>query len=628
MAKSRERFEPAIYRPEDLFRAAGAGSMRFDVPPFQRDYSWSEPRWRDLWRDVARKAVTIRSSNSEHFLGVLLLQDVSGTTATTSMVRVIDGQQRLLTLSVLLAAIRDHGGSLELDPFKVGTRLRWSGVKDDTAVVLKRIGDGELVDGFPRALASHPLAQAYRYFRIQLSQGRNLQGDLANKVPRPTARPLDEWDEWPAPVPTYAKWSLDRLTRSVTRQLVVVGIHLPPEEQEATGVFEALNGANTPLYEFDKVRVLLYTRSGGEKGEYARLLQPAERQLLATSYRGKVSFVGDQFLYDYTLCRAKDFWSVDAPSAARTHEVVKEQALRVAANEKEFVSRVLKPMVEAASVFPIAVGDEISLQTAVSKKRLDLKGAMAIRAISGYSSGPPVPVVMRLLLSSAPHADRTKRLEAVEAMLVRYILARKGLSPLRSELIRVLRSSSQSASTADLRSAFAGVLDKLEIPDDSELIRMAGEEPIYAGPQKAPRAALAQLLRSLEHNRIRNVSNLLPSGSGRDAYTIEHVFPQTSRVTGAWKKDFKTWGRAKGDLDDAFALRHAMGNLLLLKRSDNSGFGTHSFGQKKSDLRGATEPLLMYASVVSKQMWTADQIENRGRAMARDLLNSRPLTRR
>ncbi len=621
---ARKRFEPATYTPEDLFRTTGSGLLRFDVPPFQRDYSWDEARWRDLWRDVARKAIKTGGTTA-HFLGVVLLQDVSGGTASKVQVRVIDGQQRLLTLTALLAALRDEGCDIGVDPFSVAHKARWSGVKPDTEVALKRMGAGEFKDEFPRDMLNQPVAQAYRYFRCQLRLGRPVSTDLANRVERPV-KSDEAWEEWPELLPGQKKWSLAQFRVAVTKQLVVVGIHLPPEEQEATGVFESLNGANTQLHEFDKMRVLLYTRAGGESGDYEKLFVPAERQLLATTYRGKVKSVGDQFLYDYSLVHVKSVWDGVSPSALRTHEALKEHALRVAPQDKDFVPKVLKPIVRAASVFPIAVGADEALVRAVRTKEIGYKDALAIRAITGYTSGPPVPLVMRVLLTpKLSPAERTKRLRLIESMLMRCILARTPLSPMRSDLIRLLHGLDETADSTELRAALKQLLDGLDVPPDSELKTMAGESGIFAGDGRVSKTALAQLLRSVEHTQLTNVTNLLPSGGGKDAYTIEHIFPQTENITAGWKKEFKSWGRDAADLSDAWALRHALGNLILLKRSDNSGFGTKSFTLKKQALASSTEQLLMYATVVHKQMWTSDQIEARGKSMAAALLKARPL---
>ena len=69
----------------------------YRVPPYQRDYSWSEEQWEDLWNDV----IDLRQDpETRHYLGALV---VEGTSDRDFLI--IDGQQRLATLSLLALAV-------------------------------------------------------------------------------------------------------------------------------------------------------------------------------------------------------------------------------------------------------------------------------------------------------------------------------------------------------------------------------------------------------------------------------------------------------------------------------------------------------------------------------------------
>ncbi len=72
-------------------------SGNYKVPDFQRDYSWKEEQWEDLWDDIS----AIRDNkNPVHYMGAIVLQDSKDKNLT-----VIDGQQRLATLSIIALAI-------------------------------------------------------------------------------------------------------------------------------------------------------------------------------------------------------------------------------------------------------------------------------------------------------------------------------------------------------------------------------------------------------------------------------------------------------------------------------------------------------------------------------------------
>lgn len=70
-----------------------ANGKRYEVPPYQRDYSWKQEHWEDLWFDV----LELEQSGRQHYMGALVLEE-----ERADDFRVIDGQQRLATLSVLV----------------------------------------------------------------------------------------------------------------------------------------------------------------------------------------------------------------------------------------------------------------------------------------------------------------------------------------------------------------------------------------------------------------------------------------------------------------------------------------------------------------------------------------------
>ncbi|HPC38761.1 MAG TPA: DUF262 domain-containing protein [Exilispira sp.] len=69
-------------------------SKIYKVPRFQRSYSWDESNWEDLWFDILALKDNIEST---HYLGTIVLQTEDNKTFT-----IIDGQQRLATLSIII----------------------------------------------------------------------------------------------------------------------------------------------------------------------------------------------------------------------------------------------------------------------------------------------------------------------------------------------------------------------------------------------------------------------------------------------------------------------------------------------------------------------------------------------
>ena len=77
------------------FRQLMGSGMRYHVPRFQRDYSWGEDEWDDLWQDIT--ILFSENDDSVHYMGYLVLQS-----SDNKMFDIIDGQQRITTISIII----------------------------------------------------------------------------------------------------------------------------------------------------------------------------------------------------------------------------------------------------------------------------------------------------------------------------------------------------------------------------------------------------------------------------------------------------------------------------------------------------------------------------------------------
>ena len=107
----------------------------YRVPAYQRDYSWTEEQWEDLWNDLLELA---DQPDGTHYMGALVVEGRSDREFA-----VIDGQQRIATLSVLALAViarlgRLAGSGLEPDANSAratALRSRFIGEKDPASLV-------------------------------------------------------------------------------------------------------------------------------------------------------------------------------------------------------------------------------------------------------------------------------------------------------------------------------------------------------------------------------------------------------------------------------------------------------------------------------------------------------------
>lgn len=82
---AKENFDAHIKTFKDVID----NSKKYLIPPYQRDYSWGEENWTQLWDDIL-------SADIEHFLGIIVLQEEK------KQIVVIDGQQRLTTILLII----------------------------------------------------------------------------------------------------------------------------------------------------------------------------------------------------------------------------------------------------------------------------------------------------------------------------------------------------------------------------------------------------------------------------------------------------------------------------------------------------------------------------------------------
>ena len=224
------------------------GRKEYVVPPYQRLYVWDrDGQWAPLWVDITNiaKALVIGATVPPHFFGAIVLKKSEGITdADENVYRVIDGQQRLTTMQLLIAAAADEmefgrprypvaaeslRELLTYSSIELGTRFKMRHRSEDYANFPKVMG----AQGNTERILDLgcKMADCYLYFRDAVKTWLN-----------------------EADAEAHAK----ALTTTLRTKLRTVAIYLAPAEPEHL-VFETLNARGAPLTEWDKVRnYLLY----------------------------------------------------------------------------------------------------------------------------------------------------------------------------------------------------------------------------------------------------------------------------------------------------------------------------------------------------------------------------------
>lgn len=253
--------------------------MRLEVPLFQRQYVWAqEKHWEPLWEDICRKFAEYLEGRKDapmHFLGAMVLDQKQTPTTHVEKRQVIDGQQRLTTFQVFLAALRDlcreqkcEDLAAECEGFTLNKGMMADPAVDKFKVWPTQLDRGQFADvicsGSREELVKrHPLTyrkwarkpeprprmvEAYLYFHGQLSEfflGTKGEEPLAAEVP-------------------LAK-RLEDCFQALQNALRVVVIDLERDD-DAQVIFETLNARGEPLLPADLLRNFIFLRAA-RKGE-------------------------------------------------------------------------------------------------------------------------------------------------------------------------------------------------------------------------------------------------------------------------------------------------------------------------------------------------------------------------
>jgi uncharacterized protein with ParB-like and HNH nuclease domain len=154
----------------------------FQIPSYQRQYSWGEEQWTDLWNDLQDL-----ESDEMHFLGSIVVITNPYEIANSNVLQLVDGQQRLSTLAILLCVLREKYERFEL-PKKsshIHDRYLYEEGFDQTQpkIRLGNLDDEQfqkiLTGSYERVDSEYPLRKAYDYFSSKLE---NAQIDKIHEV--------------------------------------------------------------------------------------------------------------------------------------------------------------------------------------------------------------------------------------------------------------------------------------------------------------------------------------------------------------------------------------------------------------------------------------------------------------
>lgn len=572
----------------------------YAIPRYQREYTWSRAQWDALFDDLLE-------NEPNYFLGSIICINQSQDALSVQSLELVDGQQRMTTLSLLLAAIYQSfrvlpnlGMEQQIELYNLKHKLVLKRKSDqprlipqvqnnnqqDYFAVLGKAGILDDVEQVQHA-GNRRVLKAYRHFLWRIEQY------------------LQELSEPVAGLQAL----LDKVNTATLVKIEVAG------HSDAYTLFESLNNRGVPLTAIDLIKnkllaVLEAKDSGSIDKHYNRWKKVIDA--LGDDYA-----VQERFFRQYYNAFKPDLKDIVSVPVATKSNLMQVYEKLIAHDAESFLQAMIRLSAHYAQIV-------------------------------GYRAVPEQPKLSGLLLS----LDRIQG--AAAYLLLMVLFERKDTLELEQEHLEqvvhfliaffVRRNTTDLPPTRDLTRIFMDVAETVLALKGQAVVshiqqRLTGEsasdeqfEKSLKGPIYEDNKAVCRfVLCALEESRMTLETRVdLWALKGKQyVWTIEHIFPQGENIPDTWVQMI-----ANGDAALAEQHRqtyaHCLGNLTI--SGYNSALGNKSFAEKQSRLDsqgrkvGYNNGLHLNQALANETSWTVDKLKARTDLLVQEVLQKYPLS--
>lgn len=576
----------------------------YDIPRYQREYTWNQRDWANLYDDITQ-------NDAGYFLGSFIV--VNGTVNSkmdTIHYEVIDGQQRLTTLSLLLAAlytrIMEHKDSIDDDMMsddirplrnrlilksdksmtRVIPQVQNHNLEDYRWILKEHIGLDAVIQK-PKFLGLRKMSKAFNYFYDRL--GEDVEGRDGIECVR-------------------CLLDICRLVCSAVVVQITVDSHA-----DAYTLFASLNNRGVPLSAVDLIKNMLLGKVAGvDDGQLNYYFERWQEVLhnLGDDYKTQERF----FRQNYDAFRRevnKPFIGESGSQLPLGSVATRSNLLKIYEKRMESADgalKVLDELTENSALYSRIIGlDQESPDSELSHQLLELSRA---QGVASY--------LMLLFLFKRQNQLELK--DETLALLVKLLVCffvRRNLTdtPPTRDLERLFISICESLESEGLKGIAAAEYIKKRLVDVSASdasFKERLEGPIYDVNPDMTRYILTVIASPSVTKETKPLWERYASGNY--VWTIEHIFPQGKNIPDEWVKMV-----ADGDMSKAIEVQekqvHTLGNLTIT--GYNSKLSNMPFVTKRDrkDAYGANvgyrNGLNLNDELVNTDTWTSEQIQER-----------------
>jgi uncharacterized protein with ParB-like and HNH nuclease domain len=522
MKASETKFQPII-----------EGTKQYVIPLFQRPYSWEKKEWDMLWEDLVWLCENEEPEN--HFIGSIVTVPTISVPEGVSKFLLIDGQQRLTTIFVLLALLRD---------------------------MAKIKGNGDLAQEIEQTMLVNPFKKGSDYFKLLPTQiDRNAFMALVHSSKTDVDNRIFQCYQFFERKLKQSGLEITAINKIVSTRLSVVSIVLDHDDNPHL-VFESLNAKGRPLTQSDLIRNYFFMRIHVDKQEatHSQYWEPMQMALGETL----TEFIRHYLMRKGSIVKQGDVYFTLKDRIGQSDALT---ALKEIATFAGYYKKFLAPEVEPNT----------QLRNALARlKRLEITTAypFLLNCYDDYARGQ--------ILAD----DLLAILQTIE----NYVIRRFVCNVPSNQLTKIFPLLYQQAQYQQAQSKiFLGLVDGVRsvlqsrnYPKDTDFGLRLIDSKLYGGSERLIKTKL--ILETLEsayqHKEQPAFDNL----------TIEHVMPQT--LTKWWQDHLgENW-----QTDHELYL-NTLGNLTLT--AYNPELSNDTFSKKKQQLANSHLELNKYFSNVT-----------------------------
>ena len=537
---------------------------QFVIPIYQRTYSWTDRECDQLWNDILRTGKD--EKKSPHFIGsiVYIKEGIYQHSSVPSLL-VIDGQQRLTTVSLIIEALARSIGSMEPSKGFSSKKLR-------NYYLLNPDEEGE--DYYKLILT-----QTDKKSLLALINQKSWPPDYSNRIKENFEFFEKKIKELGSDIQSICKG---------LEKLIIVDISLTRGQDKPQLIFESMNSTGRELSQADLIRnfILMGLELEDQKKLYENHWRPMEVDFGQKAYGEHFDF----FMRHYLTIKTGEI-----PKSREVYENFKEYA-----HNKKIDDLVAD--IHTFSNYYCAIALNKETNSRLKEAFSDLRKLMVKKVY--YPLLLQVYHDFKAGLLSVEDFEYIVRL--VESYIFRRAVCNVPTNSLNKTFAKFSHAIKKSSYKESIEAHFLLLLSRYRFPKDDEFFREIQCRDLYNFNNRS------YWLRRLEnYGRKERVDTT-------NKYTIEHILPQNTKLSQKWKQAL---GPEWQEIQEKYL--HTLGNLTLT--GYNSEFKDKFFTEKQEMEGGFKEsPLRVNKSLRKLETWNENTIKKRAEELAKKALTVWP----